>query len=146
MGKVGEQLFFKLRPIASGNDRHFDDTEKVMQQCRHIGVKRRFTFGKRTVQIKNNQLFHYSPTPEFLRSQPEFPTPRSIPWLRSRIILVALSPTSSQHCTAGKHTLRPPPARATPHPSRWHKWRRCARRDLRPQCIPARAAHPRRRQ
>jgi hypothetical protein len=32
MGKIGEQLFFKLRPIASGNHRYFDDREKVMQQ------------------------------------------------------------------------------------------------------------------
>ena len=32
MGKMGEQLFFKLRPIASGNHGHFDDAEKVMQQ------------------------------------------------------------------------------------------------------------------
>jgi len=54
MGKVGEQLFFKLRPIASGNDRHFDDTEKVMQQCSHFGIKRRFTFGKCTIQIIYN--------------------------------------------------------------------------------------------
>src|ERR1035441_661394 len=59
MGKIGEQLLIKLRPIASGDYGHFDDTEKGMQQCRHFSVKRRFTFGKCTVQIENNQLFHY---------------------------------------------------------------------------------------
>ena len=30
------------------------DTEKVMQQSRHFGIKRRFTLGKCTVQIKND--------------------------------------------------------------------------------------------
>ena len=40
MGKIGEHLFFKLRPIASGNHGHLDDAEKVMQQCRHLGIKR----------------------------------------------------------------------------------------------------------
>ena len=54
MGKIGEQLFFKLWPTASGNHGHFDNTEKVMQQSRHLAIKRRFAFGKCTVQIKNN--------------------------------------------------------------------------------------------
>ena len=30
MGKMGEQLCFKLWPIAPGNYRHLEDTEKVM--------------------------------------------------------------------------------------------------------------------
>ena len=58
MGKMGEQLCFKLWPIASGNYRHLNDTEKVMQQRRHFGIKRRFAFRQRTVQIINNELFH----------------------------------------------------------------------------------------
>ena len=57
MRKMGEHLFFKLRPISSGNHSYFDNAEKVMQQSRHFGVKRRFTFGKCAVQIENNQLF-----------------------------------------------------------------------------------------
>ena len=61
MGKIGEHLFFKLWPTASGNHGHFDDTEKVVQQCRHFGIKRRLTFGKCAVQIINNQLFHDPP-------------------------------------------------------------------------------------
>ena len=54
MGKIGEQLFFKLWPIASGNHGHFDDIEKVMQQCRYFSIKRRLTVGKGTIQIKHN--------------------------------------------------------------------------------------------
>ena len=54
MGKIGEQLFFKLRPAASGNHSYFDTAEKVMQQCRHLAIERRFTFGKRSIQIENN--------------------------------------------------------------------------------------------
>ena len=54
MGKIGEQLLLKLRPTASGNDGHFDDTKKVMQPCRHFGIQRRFTFGECTIQIVNN--------------------------------------------------------------------------------------------
>src|SRR5690242_11454963 len=73
MGKIREQLFLKLWPIASGNHSHFDDTEKVMQQSPHFSVKRRFTFGKRTVQIEDNEFFHDRSTSEFLRSQLEFP-------------------------------------------------------------------------
>jgi hypothetical protein len=58
MGKVGEQLLFKLRPTAPGNHGCFDDAEKVMQQRRHSGVKSRLTLGERAIQIENNQLFH----------------------------------------------------------------------------------------
>ena len=58
MGQMGEHLLFELGPIASGNDGHFDDAEKVMQARRHFSVKRRFTFGQCTVQIEDNQLFH----------------------------------------------------------------------------------------
>ena len=58
MGKMREHLFFKLRPIASGNHGHFDDAEKVMQQPRHFGIERRLAFGKCAVQIEHNQLFH----------------------------------------------------------------------------------------
>ena len=69
MGKIGEQLLFKLRPIASGNHGHFDDAEKVMQQRRHFCIERRFTFGQRAVQIINNELFHYLSVSAFWRSQ-----------------------------------------------------------------------------
>jgi len=53
-GQIGDQLFFKLRPIASRNHGHLNCTEEIMQQGRHFGIKRRFTFGKCTVQIKYN--------------------------------------------------------------------------------------------
>jgi hypothetical protein len=66
VGKIGEQLLFELRPIASGNDGDSRDTEKIVQQCRHFSIERRFAFGKRTVQIKNNQLFHSVSIPEIL--------------------------------------------------------------------------------
>ena len=66
MRKMGEQLLFKLRPIASGNHGHFDDSEKVMQQRRHFGIESRFAFGERAVQIKNNQLLHSLSIPELL--------------------------------------------------------------------------------
>ncbi len=59
MGKIGEHLFLELRPIASGNHGHFDHAEKVMQQRRHFGIERRFTFGECAIQIINNQLFHW---------------------------------------------------------------------------------------
>ncbi len=32
IGKMGEHLFLKLRPIPSGNHGHFDDVEKVVQE------------------------------------------------------------------------------------------------------------------
>ena len=64
---MGEHLLLKLRPIASGDHGHFDDTEKVMQQCRHFGIESRFTFGKGTVEIKNNELLHSVSIPELLR-------------------------------------------------------------------------------
>jgi hypothetical protein len=60
MRKIGEQLFFELRPIASGNHRYSNDQEKIMQQSRHFGVKRRLASGKRAVEIKHNELFHYA--------------------------------------------------------------------------------------
>jgi hypothetical protein len=58
MGKMGEYLPLKLWPIPSGNHGYLGDIEKVAQKRRHLGVQRRFTFGKRTVEIENNQLFH----------------------------------------------------------------------------------------
>ena len=67
MGKMGEYLLFKLWPVAPGNHRHFDDSEKVAHERRHLGIQRRFAFGKRTVEIKNNQLFHPPSIPEPLR-------------------------------------------------------------------------------
>ena len=54
MGKMGEYLFFELGPIASGNDGHFDDTEKVVQAHRHFSVKGRFTLGECAVQIEHD--------------------------------------------------------------------------------------------
>ena len=79
MGKMGEQLCFKLWPIASGNYRHLDDTEKVMQQRRHFCIKRRFAFRQRTVQIINNELFHEPSTFDLLRLLLAFP---AIPGVR----------------------------------------------------------------
>ena len=54
MGKVGEQLLFKLWPIASRNYSHFDDSEEVLQQRRHFGINWGFAFGKCAVEIKDN--------------------------------------------------------------------------------------------
>ena len=65
MRKLGDHLGFKLRPIASGDHGHFDDTEQVVQQSRHLGIERRLAFGKRTVEIKHNQLFHYPRPPNY---------------------------------------------------------------------------------
>ncbi len=39
MGKMKEQLFFKLRPIASGDYSDLDDAQKVMRSCRYFGIK-----------------------------------------------------------------------------------------------------------
>jgi hypothetical protein len=39
MRKIGDDLLFKLRPVATGNHGHFHNTEKVMQQPRHFGIK-----------------------------------------------------------------------------------------------------------
>ena len=61
MGKVREHLLLKLRPIATGNHGHLDDAEKVMQQCRHLGIERRLAFGKCAVQVENDELFHILP-------------------------------------------------------------------------------------
>jgi hypothetical protein len=58
MGKMGEHLFFKLRPIASGYHGRLDNAEKVAEQSRHFGIKRRLTFGQCAVQIEHDQLFH----------------------------------------------------------------------------------------
>jgi len=55
---MGDELFLKQRPIASGNDGDFDNAEQIVQQPRHVGVDRRFALGKRAVQIEHNQLFH----------------------------------------------------------------------------------------
>jgi hypothetical protein len=49
MGKMGEYLLLELGPIASGNDGHFDDTEKVVQARRHLSAKSRLTLGECTV-------------------------------------------------------------------------------------------------
>jgi len=57
MGKMGEQLRSKLWPIASGNYRHLDDTEKVMEQRCHFSTKRRFAFRESGVEVVNNELF-----------------------------------------------------------------------------------------
>ncbi len=58
MGKTGEHLFFKLRPIASGYHGRLDNAEKVAEQSRHFGIKRGFTFGQSSIQVKDDQLFH----------------------------------------------------------------------------------------
>jgi len=54
MRKFCNNLLFKLRPTASGNDGYFDDREKVMQQSGHCGIDRRFAFGKCSIQIEHN--------------------------------------------------------------------------------------------
>src|SRR5580704_7647934 len=58
MGKIGEQLRFELRPIASGNDGHSEDAEQVTQALCHFVVQSGFAFGKRAVQVEDDQLFH----------------------------------------------------------------------------------------
>src|SRR5579862_3448203 len=58
MGKIGEQLRFELRPIAPGNDGHSEDAEEVTQTLCHFVVKSRLAFGKRAVQVEDDQLFH----------------------------------------------------------------------------------------
>ncbi len=58
MGKMGEYLFFKLRPIASGYHGRLDNAEEITQEPRHFGVKRRLAFGQRAVQIEYDQPFH----------------------------------------------------------------------------------------
>src|ERR1700723_88672 len=62
-----EHVFLKLWPIASGNHGDFDDAEKLMQECRHFDIKRRFALGKCAVEIKNNELLHLVFIHEFLR-------------------------------------------------------------------------------
>ena len=54
MRKLRDNLLFKLRPTASGNHGDFDNSEKVVQQSRHFRINSRFTFGKRSVQIKHD--------------------------------------------------------------------------------------------
>jgi hypothetical protein len=54
MRKFGDNLLFKLGPTASGNDGYFDNAEKVVQESRHFGIDRRFTFGEGPIQIKHN--------------------------------------------------------------------------------------------
>src|SRR5580658_4810754 len=58
MRNIGEQLRFELRPIASGNDGRSEDAEEVTQALGHFVVKSRFAFGKRAVQVEDDQLFH----------------------------------------------------------------------------------------
>jgi len=54
MGKIGEHLFLRTVANRRRKSRPLDDAEKIMQQCRHFGIQRRFTFGKRAVQIIND--------------------------------------------------------------------------------------------
>jgi hypothetical protein len=75
---MGEELFLKLRPIASRDDGHFDNVEKIVQQRRHFGIEGRFTFRECPVQIENDQLFHSLSIPEYLLFQLAFPTLRII--------------------------------------------------------------------
>src|ERR1700685_647141 len=58
MRKIGEQLCFELRPVTSGNDGHSEDAAQVTHTLRHLVVKSRFAFGKRAVQVEDDQLFH----------------------------------------------------------------------------------------
>src|ERR1035441_7559760 len=59
---MGEQLFLKLWPIASGNHGHPNDCEEVMQQRRHFHIERRLAFRQRAVQIIDDELLH-QPSP-----------------------------------------------------------------------------------
>ena len=58
MGKIGQHLFFKLWPIPSGNHRHLHNPQQSTEPCGHLGIERCFAFGKRAIQIENNESFH----------------------------------------------------------------------------------------
>src|ERR1039458_2510048 len=67
---MGEELYLKLWPIASRDDGHFDNLEKIVQQRRHFGIESRFTFRECTVKIEDNQLLHSLSIPASLPSLP----------------------------------------------------------------------------
>jgi len=54
MGKIGEQLLFKLWPVPAGDARHLYNFQKSTEQCGHLGIMRRSAFGKGAIQIKND--------------------------------------------------------------------------------------------
>jgi hypothetical protein len=54
LGQIGEKLFFKLRPVASGNHGDLSSAEESMQQGGHFRIQRGFTFGECAVQIEHN--------------------------------------------------------------------------------------------
>src|ERR1035438_5813890 len=97
MGKMGKHLLFELRPIASGNDGHFNDAEKVVQQRRHFSIKRRFAFGECAVQVINDQLFHSG-----ISISSTFTAPRGRKVHSPR--------------TAGSRSTQPPPPSSGPPP------------------------------
>src|ERR1035441_7704972 len=100
---MGEELFLKLRPIASRDDGHFDNFEKIVQQRRHFEIKSRFTFRERTVKIEDNQLLHFTVHPCFLRSQLAFPTLRIVSRLLGRIY-AGTSISNKRTVLAGRNT------------------------------------------
>jgi len=59
MGEIREQLFFELWPVAAGNNRHLHNAQKTTEQYGHFGIERRLAFGERTIEVKNNQFFHF---------------------------------------------------------------------------------------
>ena len=57
--KMGEHLLLELRPVSAGYDGNFRETKQSAEQCGHLGVDRRLAFGKRAIEIENNQFFHF---------------------------------------------------------------------------------------
>ena len=58
--KIGDQLFFKLRPVAAGDHGNLGHCRAGRQQRGHLRIQRRFAFGKGAVQIEHNQLLQNS--------------------------------------------------------------------------------------
>ena len=67
MGKSREQLFLKLRPGASGDHCHFNDAQEIMEQRRAFGIEGRFTLREGSVEVKNDELLHFSPKWKYRR-------------------------------------------------------------------------------
>src|ERR1700733_4854541 len=99
MRKMGEHLFFKLRPTSPRYHGHFYDAKKVTEQLRHFGIEARLTFGKCAVQIEYDQFF----------------------------IVASRFPTRSPCRTAETYRFPPPPATETGRLSGRDKSRRRAR-------------------
>ena len=142
MGKIGEQLLFKLRPIASGDHGHFDDTEKIMQNVA-ISASRDDLLSASVPSRSKTMSF-------FIR----FPSLNSCnvnekirPATRLASVHCDLPECNFQqvHCTARPKSARSTTAgRSHTSPFRPHTCRPRARSAPCPRCKRARAAHPRR--